>query len=138
MTVTIPPHAPEIEDERTVEERIAELEALIKEARQRARRRRAAYAAVVLVALAGVITGAIGIGGGGVDIDASVAEGSPASATNTSRASEVAIAASPLYISAIQVDPKRPNIVYASTLDVPTACSRAWMRGRRGPSRTRA
>ena len=117
MTVTIPPHAPEIEDERAIEERIAELEALIKEARQRARRRRAAYAAVVLVALAGVITGAIGIGGGGVDIDASVAEGSPASATNTSRAREVAIAASPLYISAIQVDPKRPNIVYASTFD---------------------
>ena len=114
MTVTIPER--EIEDERTIEERIAELEALIKEARQRARRRRAAYAAVVLVALAGVVTGAIGVGGGGVDIDGSVAEGSPASATNTSRAREAAIAASPLYISAIQVNPKRPNVVYASTL----------------------
>lgn len=116
MTVTIPPPAPEIEDERTVEERIAELEALIKEARQRARRRRAAYAAVVLVALAGVVAGTGGIGGGGVDVDASVAQGSPASATNTSRAGQAPLAASPLYISAIQVNPKRPNIVYASTL----------------------
>ena len=115
MTVTVPPREPEIVDKRTVEERIAELEALITEARRRARRRRAAYA-VVLVALAGLVTGAIGIGGGGVDIGGSVAEGSPASATNTSRAREAAIAASPLNITAIQVDPKRPTIVYASTL----------------------
>jgi hypothetical protein len=86
VTVTIPPREPELEDERSVEERIAELEALIKEARRRARRRRAAYAAVALVALAGVVAGANGIGGG-VDVDASVApaQGSPASATNTSR-----------------------------------------------------
>ena len=41
------------------------------------------------LALAGAVTGAIGIGGGvGVEIDASVAQGSPASATNTSRAGQ--------------------------------------------------
>jgi photosystem II stability/assembly factor-like uncharacterized protein len=116
VTVTIPHREPELEDERSVEERIAELEALIKEARRRARRRRAAYAAVMLVALAGVGVGAAGIGGGGVDTDGSVAQGSSASATKTSRAGEAAIVASPVYISAIQVNPKRPNVVYASTL----------------------
>ncbi|MEP7224676.1 MAG: hypothetical protein ABI783_06935 [Actinomycetota bacterium] len=114
MTVTIPPREAEIEDERTVEERIAELEALIKEARRRARRRRAAYAAVVLVALGGVVTGAAG--DGGVDFDGSVAKGSPASAANASRAREAVLAASTVPISAIQVDPKRPNVIYASTL----------------------
>jgi photosystem II stability/assembly factor-like uncharacterized protein len=119
VTVTITRPELEIEDERSVEERIAELEALIKEARRRTRRRRAAYAAVMLVALAGVVTGGIGIGGGGgVNIDASDAQGSPASATstNTSRAGKAAIVASPIYISALQVNPKRPNVVYASTL----------------------
>jgi photosystem II stability/assembly factor-like uncharacterized protein len=115
VTITLPPREPEIDDERSVEERIAELEALIKEARRRARRRRAAYAAVLLVALAGVVAGAVG-GSGGVDVDALVAQGSPASATDTSRAGEAPIAESSLYISAIRVDPKRPNIVYASTL----------------------
>lgn len=116
MTVTLPPRPPEIGDERTVEERIAELEALIKEARRRARRRRAAYAAVVLVALGGVVAGAFGVGSGGVGVEASVAQGSHASARNTSRTGEVAIAGRASWISAIQVDPKRPNIVYASTL----------------------
>ena len=116
MTVTIPPRRPGIEDERSVEERIAELEALMKEARRRARRRRAAYAAVVVVGLAGAVAGTGGIGGGGVDVDASIAQGSPASAANTSRAGKAPITDSRLYISAILVDPKRPNIVYASTL----------------------
>jgi hypothetical protein len=101
VTVTIPPRAPEIEDERSVEERVAELEALIKEARRRARRRRAAYAAVALVALAGVVAGAAGIGGGGDDIDGSVAHGSPPPAPGP---------------HTFQVNPKHPNIVYASAL----------------------
>jgi photosystem II stability/assembly factor-like uncharacterized protein len=116
VTVTLPPRPPAIEDERTVEERIAELEALIKEARRRARHRRAAYAAVVLVALGGIVAGASSIGNGGVGAEASVAQGSHASATNTSRAGEVAFAGRFSWISAIQVDPKRPHIVYASTL----------------------
>lgn len=116
MTVTNVPRAPETQDERSVEEHIAELQALIEEARRRARRRRVGYAAAVLVAIAGVITGAAGIGGGGVGVDASVAQGEPASATRTSRAREAPIAESLRYISAIHVDPKRPNLVYASTL----------------------
>ena len=40
MTVTTPPRRPEIEPDRDLEQRVADLEALIEEARRRARRRR--------------------------------------------------------------------------------------------------
>ncbi len=54
MSVTSPPRAPEIEQDRDLEQRVADLEALIEEARRRALRRRMRIgAAVVLVAAAG-------------------------------------------------------------------------------------
>ena len=40
MSVTSPPRGPEIEQDRDLEQRVADLEALIEEARRRARRRR--------------------------------------------------------------------------------------------------
>jgi hypothetical protein len=112
VTVTIPPPAPEIEDEGGVDEkRTAALEALIEEARRRARRRRAAYAAVVLVGLAGVAIAVAGIGGGGGNVDESVvAYGSPDGGVTT----------------ATQVNPEDPNIVYASTLGDDTHEGGVW------------
>jgi hypothetical protein len=52
VTVTTPPRGPEIEQNRDLAQRVAELEALIEEARRRARRRRRCYGAVLLVAFA--------------------------------------------------------------------------------------
>jgi photosystem II stability/assembly factor-like uncharacterized protein len=119
VTVTAPPRPPVIEDERDDEKPVAEPvhdpEALIEEARRRARRRRAGYAAVGLLALAGAGLATVVVGGGGVNT-AAVAEGSPASAANTSERDRRVAAQSSVYISAIQVDPKRPNVIYASTV----------------------
>src|SRR5258708_7363447 len=49
MSVTVPPRETDNEHDRDLEQRVAELEALIEEARQRARRRRRRYGAVVLL-----------------------------------------------------------------------------------------
>jgi TolB protein len=51
MSVTIPPPRPEVHDDRDLNQRIAELDALIEEARRRARRRRRLYGCVILAAL---------------------------------------------------------------------------------------
>src|SRR3954447_363161 len=69
MTTTAPPRRPpEIEHDRDLEQRVADLEALIEEARRRARRRRQRNgAAALLLASAGlgVFIGFGGHGGGG-------------------------------------------------------------------------
>jgi Tol biopolymer transport system component len=51
VTVTAPPRGPESGSDRELERRVADLEALIEEARQRARRRRQRNVAVVLAAM---------------------------------------------------------------------------------------
>ena len=68
MTVTTPPRGPEIEEDRDLERRVAELEALIEEARRRAQRRRQRNgAAVVLIGLAALAATYAG-GGDGVRV----------------------------------------------------------------------
>ena len=63
MTITTPPRRPEIEQDRDLEQRVADLEALIEEARRRARRRRQRnWALALLVAAAGAAV-LIGFGG---------------------------------------------------------------------------
>ena len=64
MRVATPPRGPDIEHERDLEQRVADLEALIEEARRRARRRRRVYAALALCALGAAAWAAFGIGGG--------------------------------------------------------------------------
>ena len=84
MTVTVPPRKPDTDNDRDLEQRVADLEALIEEARRRARRRRRLYGAAVLAAIAAGVAAAFGIGGGGGVSLATVAEGSLASpATQT-------------------------------------------------------
>jgi len=51
VTVTAPPRGPETEHDRELERRVADLEALIEEARRRARRRRQRNLALVLAAM---------------------------------------------------------------------------------------
>src|SRR4051794_732363 len=80
MNVTAPPHRPEVEHDRDLEQRVADLEALIEEARRRARRRQARRGiAALLLAGSGVVVflGFGGHGGGGAGT-AAVADRSPA------------------------------------------------------------
>jgi Tol biopolymer transport system component len=55
VTVTAPPHGPETGRDRDLERRVADLEALIEEARRRARRRRQRNLVVVLAAMLGAL-----------------------------------------------------------------------------------
>src|SRR5436309_6355146 len=64
MTINAPPRRPEIEHDRDLEQRVAELEALIEEARRRTRLRRRRYGAVLLVALAAGVYFGFDHGGG--------------------------------------------------------------------------
>jgi hypothetical protein len=76
VSVTTKPPAPETERDRDLEQRVADLEALIKEARRRARRRRGIYAAIVLVALGAAAWASFDMGGsGGVSVGRSAAGG---------------------------------------------------------------
>ena len=116
MSVAPPPRRPDIEHDRDLEQRVADLEALIEEARRRATRRRRIYAALALSALGIAAWAAFGIGGSG-----GVSSGPPAAAGPSA-----ALAAQPSAlrwqalhgpaggdIFAIAVDPADSKIVYA-------------------------
>lgn len=132
MTVTAPPRAPESEDERDLEERVAELEALIEEARRRARRRRAVYAAVVLIGLAAAATASFDIGGGGLTVAGSIADGSSGRAGSTAGNGRWGPSHGPEGGDVqLAVDPRDPRIVYAAGSGVvfkTTNAGRAWRR----------
>jgi Tol biopolymer transport system component len=77
VTVTAPPRAPESGRDRDLERRVAELEALIEEARRRARRRRQRNLVIVLAAmLAGLLLYSF-LGTGWAGSGAAVAPGTP-------------------------------------------------------------
>jgi hypothetical protein len=81
MTVTAPPpRRPEVEHDRDLEQRVADLEALIEEARRRARRRQArrGIAALLLTGVGAVAFFGFGGYGGGDPGTAAVADKSPA------------------------------------------------------------
>jgi hypothetical protein len=94
-------------------------EALIEEARRRARRRRLGYLAGAL--LAGAATGAwFGFGGGGATGVSSVGDASPSGAHAGARTPVGTFPASTGpeggYVLAVAVDPHRPRIVFAATI----------------------
>ena len=105
-------------DERSLDERVAELEALFEEARRRARRRRQRNAAVVLLAvLAGLA--ATYAGGDGVRVGAarSADSSSPRPAANVQSIGRWSVPYGPLpgsWLSAIVVDPQSSANVYAA------------------------
>lgn len=88
LTVTTQPPGPEVEQARDLEQRVADLEALIEEARRRARRRRRRNGAAVLLLVAAGVAAFIGFGGrddGGASTPALAhAPGSQSSAPNPS------------------------------------------------------
>ncbi len=116
MTITTPHRRPEIEQDRDLERRVADLEALIEEARRRARRRRGIYAAIVLALLGAAAWATFDIGGrGGVSLGRSDAFGS-ASAAGQPDAGRWRPLNGPQggSIFAIAVDPADSRIVYAT------------------------
>ena len=116
MTVTIPPRGPEIEEDRDLERRVAELEALIEEARRRARRRRQRNGAAALLIAAGVaaLIGFGGRGGGGAGT-AAPAGGSGAEGQARTAAPSLAGLPAGARPSAFAFDPRRPNVVYVTS-----------------------
>jgi photosystem II stability/assembly factor-like uncharacterized protein len=116
VTVTTP-RRPETEQDRDLEQRVADLEALIEEARRRARRRRQRNgAAALLLAAAGVVA-FIGFsgGGGGGSGSAALAGGSGASSQATKLAPSLAALPAGNRAFVFAFDPVRPNIVYVAS-----------------------
>lgn len=114
MTVGAPPRRPETEDDRDLEQRVADLEALIEEARRRARRRRIRIAVAFVVAAAAGVAGLIGFhGGGGGSAGTAVFAGSSGA---RGQATKPALPLAPLPegngAEAFAFDPRRPNVVY--------------------------
>jgi photosystem II stability/assembly factor-like uncharacterized protein len=115
VTVTTPPRGPEIEQDRDLEQRVADLEALIEEARRRARRRRMRNAAAVAVAAAVGVAGLIGFGGwsGGGAGTAALADGSGAGGQAKTPAPSLAALPAGDQPSVFAFD--RPNVVYVAS-----------------------
>lgn len=119
MSVAAPPRGPDTERDRDLEERVADLEALIEEARRRTRRRRIRNVTAFVVVAAGVAAGLIGFhgGGGGGTGTAALTGGSSA----RGQASQPSPALAPLpqgnRAFAFAFDPQRPNIVYVASPD---------------------
>ena len=113
----MPPRGPEIEDDHDLERRVAELEALIEEARRRARRRRQRNgAAALLIAGAGAAAfiGFGGHGGGGAGT-AALAGGTGAAGQARTAAPSLAGLPAGARPSAFAFDPRRPNLVYVTS-----------------------
>lgn len=115
VRVISPPRTAE-SDERTLDERVAELEALIEEARRRARRRRRRNGAVALVALA-LAGAAVYAGGDGVTVGtARSADGDAAPAATLDRVGSWSTPTGPPGFSAgVVLHPTRPGALYLYT-----------------------
>lgn len=88
MTVATPPRRPDTEHDRDLERRVADLEALIEEARRRARRRRMGIG-VMLVAVGTGVAALSGLFGGGGSAGAKPLTGNPGTRGQLSGASTV-------------------------------------------------
>jgi photosystem II stability/assembly factor-like uncharacterized protein len=123
VTVTTPPRRPEIEQDRDLEQRVADLEALIEEARRRARRRRQrnwGAALLVAAAVAGLLIGFGGHGGGGAGTAALAhAPGSQAPAANADSPPLGALPPDAGTAKSFAFDPRNPEIVYVLTVGWP-------------------
>lgn len=111
MTVITPPRRPEAEQVRDLEQRVADLEALIEEARRRARRRRRRLGAVaLLLLLVGVAT--FVVFGRSASGSPSGSRANPRSAAPTLESFPGKIAG---FVSAFAFDPRAPETVYVAT-----------------------
>jgi photosystem II stability/assembly factor-like uncharacterized protein len=120
VTVTTPPRRPEVEQDRDLEQRVADLEALIEEARRRARRRRLRnWGATLLVAAAGAAA-LIGFGGhGGGSAGTAALAQAPSAQSPAANARSPSLAALPRSAGtaeAFAFDLRNPQIVYVLTV----------------------
>jgi photosystem II stability/assembly factor-like uncharacterized protein len=113
VTVTSPPRGPEGEHDRDLERRVADLEALIVEARRRARRRRVGIALALGVVAVGVASLGGFLGGGGRGAGATALAGDSRASVKSS-ATRVPLAPLPAGngVAAFAFDPGHPNVVY--------------------------
>jgi photosystem II stability/assembly factor-like uncharacterized protein len=117
VSVTTPPRRPETEHDRDLERRVSDLEALIEEARRRARRRRFGIGAALVLAAAGV-AGLSGVFGGGGGARATPLAGD-SGAKGQSSGPTVPLAPLPDHneASAFAFDPRHSNVVYVASRD---------------------
>jgi photosystem II stability/assembly factor-like uncharacterized protein len=116
VRVATPPRRPDLEHDRDLEQRVADLEALIEEARRRARRRRRVYAALVLGVLGAAAWAAFGIGGGRSSGRPATGGPSPALAAQASPVRWHALRGPEGgEIFALAVDPADSKVVYAGS-----------------------
>jgi hypothetical protein len=127
MSVTSPPSAPETRQNRDLEQRVADLEALIEEARRRALRRRIRNgAAALLVAATGAVAfiGFGGHGGGGPGTAAVAhAPGAQAPAANADSAPLGALPPDAGRPESFVFDPRNPKVVYVLAVGSSTGTS---------------
>ena len=125
MSVGSPPRGPQIERDRDLEQRVADLEALIEEAHRRALRRRmrnAAAALLLAAAGAAALIGFGGHGGGGAGTAALAhAPGAQAPAANADSAPLGALPPDAGAARSFAFDPRNPKIVYVLTVGSSTA-----------------
>jgi photosystem II stability/assembly factor-like uncharacterized protein len=117
MTVTTPPRPSQVEHDRELERRVADLEALIEEARRRARRRRMRTVAALLVAAgagAFLLIGFGGRSGGSVGV-AALADHSGARGQARSGAHSLAGLPAGARPQVFAFDPRQPNVVYVAS-----------------------
>jgi photosystem II stability/assembly factor-like uncharacterized protein len=115
VPVTVAPRSTDTQDDRDLAQRVADLEALIEEARRRARRRRRLYAAAALAAAGAVGAGLFGVGGNGHgSLGGTVAEGGTASVATRLGPGRWAPSLGPYGGGlTLAVDPTNPEILYA-------------------------
>jgi photosystem II stability/assembly factor-like uncharacterized protein len=118
VPVTVPPRSTETQDDRDLAQRVADLEALIEEARRRARRRRRTIAAF-FVALAAGTAALIGFHGGGAGGTGAVARAGGSNARSQATKPTPSLAALPAGNRpfAFAFDPRRPSVVYVASPD---------------------
>ena len=118
MTVTTPPRRPEVERDRDPEEQIAELEALIEEARRRARRRRMRNGAAALLAAGIVLFISFGGRGGGGGVAAALAPlpGAQSPVPNTQATPPLGGLPAGIGVNSFAFDPQQPDTVYAAAM----------------------
>src|SRR5580765_5767481 len=120
MSVTSPPLGPEIKPDRGLDQRVADLEALIEEARRRALRRRMRNGAAALLVVAGGAAALIGFGGqggGGAGTAALAhAPGAQAAAANAGSPPLGALPPDAGRAESFAFDPRKPQIVYVLTV----------------------
>jgi photosystem II stability/assembly factor-like uncharacterized protein len=119
MSVTSSPRGPEIEQDRDLERRVADLEALIEEARRRARRRRMRNGAAAFLVVAAGVVAFIGFGrhgGGGAGSAATAhARGPQGSTANSESPPLAALPPGAGGVKSLAFDPRNPEIVYVLT-----------------------